>query len=170
MHCWKDSSGLLFISMPSKRVPLMIPLCLGKNYPEQNLVNREVVPIQRYSSQTGITRCSGSCEQVHCRGEAAMICAATTLISSRAMMEAYSAGSPNRFADWSSGFVTRTRRKLFLLHRRMGLTWLWLLILSSFLQPRRRRRLPLTNLKFGFQVELKRPCLITSNFNKVSLV
>ena len=48
------------------------------------------------------------CELVHCRGEAATICPATTLVSSRALSEANAAGSLCRLADWSSGPVART--------------------------------------------------------------
>ena len=40
------------------------------------------------------------CELVHCRGEAATICPATTLVSSRALSEANITGSLCRLALW----------------------------------------------------------------------
>ena len=56
-------------------------------------MNREVVPVRRCSSPPGTAGCSGHCELVHCRGEAATICPATTLVSSRALSETKAAGS-----------------------------------------------------------------------------
>ena len=111
MHCWKDSSGmplssavtaLLMASTPSKRVPLMIPLSLGKrkSHTEQDQVNRKIVPVRRCSSQPGTAGCAGRFEQGHCCGEAATICPATTLVSSRALSEANITGSLCRLALW----------------------------------------------------------------------
>ena len=62
-------------------------------------MNREVVPVRRCSSWPGTAGCSGHCEQVHCHGEAATICPATTLISSRALSEAKATGSLCRLVD-----------------------------------------------------------------------
>ena len=79
-----------------------------KSHTEQDHVNREVVPVRRGSSRPGTAGCSGRCEQVHCRGEAAMIYPATSRVTSRALSEANAAGSLRRFADRSSGPVART--------------------------------------------------------------
>ena len=51
-------------------------------------MNREVVPYGDVLLGQGVVT-----EQVHCRGEAATICPATTLVSSRAKSEAKAAGS-----------------------------------------------------------------------------
>ena len=105
-----------------------------KSHTEQDQVNREVVPVRRCSSRPGTAGCSGRCEQVHCRGEAATICPATvTLVTSRALSEAKAAGSLCRLADWSSGPVARTHCGRCLWHRRTWSTWLWLLILTVLL-------------------------------------
>ena len=84
-------------------------------------MNREVVPVRRCSSRPGTAGCSGRCEQVHCRGEAATICPATTLVSSRALSEANAAGSLCRLADWSSGSVAKTHYGRCLWYRRTSL-------------------------------------------------
>ena len=153
MHCWKDSSGmplvtaLLMASTPSKQVPLMIPLSLGKrkSHMEQagdwgkkkvtwnKQVNREVVPVWQCSSQPGTAGGSGRCAQVCCHGEAATICPATTLVSSHALTEANAKGSLCRLADWSSGPVARTHCGRCLWHQRTWSTWLWLLIVTVLL-------------------------------------
>ena len=141
MHCWKDSSGM---PLSSILTPSWWPPCLQngslwwspwvcgkeKGHTEQDQVNREVVPARWCSSQPGTAGCSERCEQVHCHGEAAMICPATTLVSSCALSEAKAAGSPCRLADWSSGPVARTHCGRCLWHRRIWSTWLWLLILT----------------------------------------
>ena len=63
-------------------------------------MNREVVPYgdvllgQQLPDAQGVVT-----EQVHCRGEAATICPAATLVSSRALIEAKAAGSLCRLAD-----------------------------------------------------------------------
>ena len=102
-----------------------------KSHTEQDQVNREVVPVRRFSSQPGTAGCSERCEQVHCHGEAAMICPATTLVSSCALSEAKAAGSLCRLADWSSGPVARTHCGRYFWHRRTWSTWLWFLILTT---------------------------------------
>ena len=77
------------------------PLEFGKekSHTEQDQVNREVVPVRPCSSQPGTAECSGHCEQVHCRGEAATICPAATLVSSHTLSEAKAAGSLCSLAD-----------------------------------------------------------------------
>ena len=103
--------------------------------------------------------CSGRCEQVHCRGEAATVCPATTLVSSHALNEAKAAGSLCRLADWSSGPVARTHCRLTVedasdIEERDQHDfdfWFWL---SCFVRSRRRRRLPLIALALGFRVLL----------------
>ena len=85
-----------------KTGPLMIHWAWGKekSNTEQDQVNREVVPVRLCSSPPGTAGCAGRCEQGHCRGEAAMICPATTLVSSRALSEANTTGSLCRLALW----------------------------------------------------------------------
>ena len=93
-----------------------------KKSPEQDQVNREVVPVRWCSSRPGTAGCWGRCEQVHCGGEAATICPATvTLVTSRALSEAKAAGSLCRLADWSSGPVARTHCGRCLWYRRTSL-------------------------------------------------
>ena len=70
---------------------------------------------------------------MHCFGEAATVFPTTTLVSSRALSEAYTAGSPGRLADWPSGFVVRTDCRRYFLHRRTLSTWFWLLTLTVLL-------------------------------------
>lgn len=64
----------------------------------------------------GSAACSGRCEQVHCRGEPATICPATTHVSSHAPSEGNATGSLCRLADGLSGTVARTQ---CLLHQRI---------------------------------------------------
>ena len=151
------------------RSPWWSPWAKGKekSHTEQDQVNREVVPVRRCSSWPGTAGCSGRCEQVHCRGEAATICPAATLLSSRALSEAKAAGSLCRLADWSSGPVARTThcwsRSSMTSKNVINMTydfWFWL---SCFVRHQRHRRLPLTALAFGFRVVLKNPCLISSD-------
>lgn len=75
---------------------------------DENLVNRELVPIQRGSSRPLTAACSGRCEQKHFCGEAAMICPATTLAYSRTLSKSNATGSLYRLAVWSSAPVSRT--------------------------------------------------------------
>ena len=120
MRCKKNSFGMaistvvtvsLMAYMPSKRVSLMISLSVGD-----------------CSSWSGTTQCSDCCGQVHYRYAAATICSATTLVSSCALNEAYTIGSPCRLVDWSSGAVVRTRCEQYLSHWKMWSTWLSLAI------------------------------------------
>lgn len=71
----------------------------------QDQVNKEVVSLQWCSSRPGTNGCTGCCDQVHCHGEAATICPATTLISSRAPNEENATGSLCRIADWSRVYL-----------------------------------------------------------------
>ena len=129
-------------SVPSKWVTLIIPLSLWKRKRshrarsgEQGGCSSTVMffPARWCSSRPGTAGCSGHWEQVHCRGEAATICPATTLVSSCALNEAKAAGSLCRLADWSSGPVARTHCGRCLWHRRTWSTWLWLSILTVLL-------------------------------------
>ena len=64
----------------------------------------------------------GCFELVHCRGEAATICSAITLVSSRALNEAYARRSPGKLTDWSSGSLIRTGGERCPSHWRMWST------------------------------------------------
>ena len=170
MHCWKDSSGmllssvitaLLMASTPSKWVPLVIPLSLGKR---NNI--RWIGRLFPYGDVLlGQELWAGHCEQVHCRGEAATICPATTHVSSRALSEAKGAGSLCRLADWLSGPVARTHCRRYAsdieeYDQHDFDFWFWL---SCFLRPRQCWRVvTLTALALGFRVVLRNPCLIIS--------
>ena len=88
MHCWKDSSGmtvssiitLLSVGLLAFKINFLDYLLVlegnEKSHTKQDQVNLEVIPVRWYSWLGNIT-CSGCCEQVHCHGEAAMICLAT---------------------------------------------------------------------------------------------
>ena len=86
--------------MPSKRVLLIISLILGKEKCHTKKPGEEEL---RWSFRLRTAKCSGYCEQVHYRGEAAAICSAIALVSTRAPNEPYAAGSPSRLTDGSSG-------------------------------------------------------------------
>lgn len=87
-----------------------------KSHTKQDQVNREVVQVGQCSFMPGSAACSGRCEQVHCRGEPATICPATTHVSSHAPSEGNATGSLCRLADGLSGTVARTQ---CLLHQRI---------------------------------------------------
>ena len=67
--------------------------------------------------------CWESSEQVHFCGVADTICAATTIVSSHALSEAYAAGSSGRLTNWSYGPVARTCCGQCPSHQRMWSTW-----------------------------------------------
>ena len=117
------------------RSPWWPPWACGKekSHMKQGQVNREVVPARWCSSQPRTVGCSGHCEQVHCHGEAATICHATSLVSSCTLSEVNAAGSLCKLADWFSGPVARTHGGQCLSHWRMWSIWLWLLTLTALL-------------------------------------
>ena len=99
---------------------------------EQDQVNREVVPVRQCSSQPGTAGCSGQCEQVHCRGEAATFCPAITVVSYRALSKAkpqdlFVTLLIDHLALWQELTVVDAW------HQRTWSTWLWLLILTILL-------------------------------------
>ena len=176
MYCWKDSSGMpLSLSLhPFWRLP-----CLQNGSPwwpswawgkkeshtEQGQANREVVPARQFSFRPRTAGGSGHCEQVHCRGEAATICLATALVSSRALSKANAAGVVCRLADWLSGPVVRPQSRRCLSYRRMWSTWLWILTLTVLLSLASQSwTLPLRALVLGFRAVLKSSRLITSDW------
>ena len=71
-------------------------------------MNRDVVLALQCSSQPRTAGRSGHCQQMHWRGEAATICPARTLVSSRPLSEANIAGSLLTLAHRLSGPVART--------------------------------------------------------------
>ena len=114
MHCWKDSFGMPISSVVTA---LLISSTHSKwawtwrkekNHSEQDQVNRKFVSVQQCSSWTGIAGCSGRCEQVPCRDEAASICPAITLVSSHALSKAKATVSFHGLTGWSSDPVART--------------------------------------------------------------
>ena len=150
-------------STPAKQAHLS--LVKKNSLTGQDQLNNMVVLERRCSSQPGTVGWSERCNLVHCRGEAVMICHATTLVSSCALSEAYIGESPCRLADRSSGPVARTRCGWYSLHRRTWSTWFWLLTLSvSFSSP------SMTALVLDSGIIFKNPCLITRDSHRASLV
>ena len=126
MHSWKDSSRIhfnsivmafLMASISRKQTPLMTSL------PGQ--VSREDDTVWWHFSWPGTDGCSGHCELLHCPGEAAMHCPATTWTSSHTLNKASAAGSLYRHAGWLSDPVARTPCGQFLSHQRMRSAWAW---------------------------------------------
>lgn len=109
LHCWRDFSWLppklcCHHSLDGLHAFKMGPLELGENKKKKftqikiRWIGR-FVPVWWSSSQPGTGQCTGCFEQLHCRGEAAMICPATTLVSC-ALTIANTAGSLCQLADW----------------------------------------------------------------------
>ena len=176
MHCWKDSSGmplssvvtaLLMASTPSKWVPLMIPLSLGKRRKSHG---------------------ARSCEQGGFSSTVMFFSARNCRMLRALWAGALSWWSSHDLSCHNSRLFSRTDRSK---SRRISLQTCWLIVwpcgknslwtmpLTSqnvnnmtltfdfdcldFFRPRWGRRLPLTALALGFQVELKNSCLITSD-------
>ena len=149
MHCWKDSSW----RPPhlQNRSPWWSPWVWGgkESHTEQDQVNREVVAVQRCSSQPGTAGCSGCCQQGHCCGEAATICPATTLVLSHTERSKSRRISVDLLIDhlalWQE--LTVASSDIEECDQHDFDFWFWL---SCFLWLRQHRRLLLTALAFGF--------------------
>ena len=121
---------------------------------KQDQGNNKIIPVQLFSSQPGTTRCRGSWQQVHCRGEAATIYPAITLVSSSELNEAYAAESP-----WGLVDDTLCTKPIYIEECDQHDFWLCL----AFFSLHKRCILPLTALALGFRVVLENLRLITSD-------
>ena len=168
MHCWKDSSGmplssvvtaLLMASTPSKRIPLMLPLSLGKRKKSHGARSGKIGMLFQYSDVLlgqelpVVSRCIVVVKQprfilpqlssflAHWAKQKPQDLFVDLLIDRLALWQELT-------VDDASDIEERDQHDFDF--------WFWL---SCLLRPRRRRRLPLTSLALGFRVVIKNPCL-----------